>query len=207
LLWAFSVIIRTKEKKSVFAAEMTAFIFSAMVLLAYLTSLGFYRYFFPGFVMSLLFLPWSLSIILNYLSGKFKWLKGFKVTLISSLIVLLIIAMHLYQLAFSSYVAGYYQSARTAALESYFKEFDPAKTVFFYRVPEAVVFLPHDNYFQYAKLTPVALAGQEQLEKISQGIPDEIIFNNNDSKEIEGIVSLYKFKQNIDRYTVLQKIR
>ncbi|HLD27376.1 MAG TPA: glycosyltransferase family 39 protein [Patescibacteria group bacterium] len=207
LLWAFSVIIRIREKRPVFVAEISAFTFSVMILPAYLTTMGFYRYFFPALALALLFFPSSLCIFLNYLNGKLKRLKSSTVTAISFLLVLSMIIINLYQLGFSSYVAGYYQSARTAALESYFENFDPAKTIFFYKVPEAVIFLPNHNYFQYARLTPIVFAGQDQLEKIAQGIPDEIMFNNNDLKEIEDKISLYKFKQNIDRYIVIEKIR
>lgn len=205
LMWAISVIIRTKEKKPLFTAEIIAFSFSILIWLAYLTTPGFYRYFFPALATALLFFPLALYTFLNFLNEKLKWLESSKVTVISSFIVLLVIIMHLYQLGFSSYAAGYYQSTRTAALKSYFENFDAAKTIFFYQTPEAVVFLPHHNYFQYAKLTPTVFAGKEQIEKIFLGIPDEIIINSSDLKEIESDFSLYKIKKNIDRYIVLEK--
>jgi len=121
--------------------------------------------------------------------------------------VLLLLIVHFFQLGFNSWVANYYHSQRTQTLSSYLKDQDPADSIFFYNVPEAVVFLPHRNYYQYAALTPVAAIGQEQLIKLTAGVPDKIMTVGIYLTKKEVDFSHYQIKDEVDRYLILEKVR
>jgi len=206
IVWTVAIIIRIKSK-TVIITEMIAFLFSWLVFFGYLSTAGFYRYFFPANVIALLFLPVALSVILNYLNGRWSWVKNYKLPLVIMPMVLLLLIVHFFQLGFNSWVANYYHSQRTQTLSSYLKDQDPADSIFFYNVPEAVVFLPHRNYYQYAALTPVAAIGQEQLIKLTAGVPDKIMTVGIYLTKKEVDFSHYQIKDEVDRYLILEKVR
>ena len=188
--WSASFIHRKRETS---LAEGIAFVFFALVLLAYLRTPGWYRYFFEAQVLGLLFLPFALSVI--------KWTRPFQ-----TVIVVLFLMLNVYQLGFHSFVAESYQSTRTAELEAYFGSYPLDVSFFVYNVPEVVIFLPSRNYYQYIEPRETQLIGEEELPKIKQGIPDEIILQTSTYEEKKREFELYGVKDTISRYTILKRL-
>ncbi len=207
ITWAVAIGVRIKKKREISLTEIISFFFSLLVLLAYLRTFGWYRYFFPANLMALFYFPASLGIIAEYMKNKFAWVKSSKpIKLLPILIVCLLIAFHFYQLGFNSWVADHYHNKKTEKLITYFENFNSAKSIFIYNVPEIAIFLPTDNYYQYLELTKSLFIGREQLEKINIGIPDQIIIGTNLPQSVRDKFILYKIKDSVHKYIVFEKI-
>ncbi len=175
--WLVAVGIRVYRKQRMFLSEWVAFTFSILILLAYLRTEGWYRYFFEAMVLALIFLPASLGTL------AVEWERHapkLKVLWLVPLVVVLLGAMQLYQLNFSSWVADHYNSTQTAILEEYFaahpEEGDTA-SVLVYNAPELVLFLHGNNYYQYADIDPAGILayGRDTLQSLVHAVPDIVL--------------------------------
>jgi hypothetical protein len=176
-------------------AEAIAFVFCGLILLAYLRTPGWYRYFFPAQILSLVFLPSSLE---------FLWKKMTRVSpRIPLALVSLLILFQAYQTAFNSWVASTYRSTMTRELQAYFKTLDPSKSV--YVVPEIIVFLPHDNYYHYIYVVGFTFGEREALGALKQGIPDIVVAHRPVwEAEAETFVH-YRETTRIGRYVIAER--
>jgi len=203
IIWVIAIIIRIKTKKNLSLTETIAFIFSLLIFIAYFRTFGWYRYFFVAHIVTLIFTPSSVFIIYIFFKNHFKF---FKKKLFAPLIaIFILIVFQFYQLGFNSWVADYYSSNKTHILSDYFSEFEKDKSVFFYNSPELIVFLPHNNYYQYLEITDSFLIGQNQIEKIQNKEPDIIVIKRPElEKDINAFTS-YTIMGRIDRYILLEK--
>lgn len=193
--WVASFIVRLRRKVYISYIESVAFSFSALIFLAYLRTVGYYRYFFLGQVFALMYFSLTISTLL---SGKISKRA------VSAIFALLIV-FQFYQTGFHSWVASYYQGTRTRELTTYFKTQSPEQIFFLYQVPEVALFLPMSTYFQYMKVTSTILPGKEQLEKIGEGIPDQIVMINEQYDPEDVLLAKYRKKKVVDRYMILEK--
>ncbi len=206
LIWVVAIFIRLKEKKLLSLAETVSIVFSVLVLAAYLRTAGWYRYFFAANIIVLLFTPFSISILFDYVQGRFLRLRNWpRAGLLPLLFIGLIAVFQFYQLGFRSWVANYYDSDRTQILNDYFENFRDNRSIFIYDSPEIVIFLPHQNYYQYLEITGSLLIGQEQIPKIAAGIPDFVVIKSGALPATKPLFTHYIISGNIDRYTILQK--
>lgn len=202
-IWIASILIRLKLKnKPIFLTEWIAFIFVCLIFIGYLKTAGWYRYLFVGQAIALLFLVPNLENISDFLRVKLKQINFQKA--VFCFFLPLLIGFQLYQLLFNSWVAGYYGSKKTAELEAYFSRYSAHNKILIYNVPEIVIFLPSENYYQYLKINPAIIRGEEELAKIYQGIFDEIIMSEKDENLIDAFKS-YKEKQRISKYVILER--
>ncbi len=200
-IWTISIALRKRKDVYVSTAELVSFSFTVLVLLAYLRTPGWYRYFFPAMVVSLLYFPQSLSVVwsafqtnISFLS-RLRWLPYVGLTLL--------ILIQGYQLGWHSYVAMYYGDTRTAALTEYFSHVPPTESIFLYNVPEIAVFLPTTDFAQYLNPHVNQGFGADELPLIAHGIPTMIIVNA-ESYEIEkNVFSAYSVKDHVVHYVVL----
>lgn len=214
IIWVASIILRVRVKKQkIIIAEIISFIFVILVWLAYFRTPGWYRYLFPANVIMLLYFPAAFHVVYGFFKNflfkgsKFKYQGFYKSAPL--LLLLILISMQFYQVAFSSWVATYYNSTRTKELASYFNQHDGSKSIFVYRNPEIVTFLQHNNYYQYLKLNSVLQVGENKLNQIDLGVPDEIIATADGMEELNGKVSSlflqYKEKDRVDKYVIFEK--
>ena len=205
LIWIISVLIRIKNNNKILIAELIPFLFSTILLIAYLFTSGFYRYFLPANIIVLLFFPFALFVILDFINKKFKNLNSKKIKFTGLMLILTLLLLNFYQLNFKSWVASHYSSKKTLILENYFNNYSSDKSLFIYNAPEIIIFLPHRNYFQYVEFTPIVSIGKEQLSKIKAGVPDEIIIPQKIlNKKIEDF-NLYQAKDKIEEFVIWEK--
>ncbi|MBI3634358.1 MAG: glycosyltransferase family 39 protein [Candidatus Yonathbacteria bacterium] len=194
-IWAVSFVVRLRRKVHISYVELVTFSFSVLIFLAYLRTVGYYRYFFLGQVFALMYFPLAFSTLLG---GKIpKFAIGFIFTLL--------VVFQFYQTGFHSWVASYYQGTRTRELTAYFKTQPPEQIFFLYQVPEVALFLPISTYFQYMKVTSTILPGKEQLGKIREGLPDQIVIISEQYDPKDVMFVKYREKRVVDRYTILEK--
>lgn len=193
--WLTSFVIRLRKKSHISYVETVAFLFSVLVILAYVRTIGYYRYFFLGQVVALMYFPLTLSIVLN---GKIFKRAVYPV-------IALLVIFQFYQTGFHSWVASYYQGTRTHVVQAYFKDQSSEQTFFIYQAPEIALFLPVPKYFQYMKVTSTILIGEDQLKSIEEGVPDQIVINSEEYDPKNILFAKYKEKEVVDRYTILEK--
>ncbi len=195
-LWVVSYVIRRLRHEMVSAAEEVALIFSVLVLLAYLRTAGYYRYFFPAQVFALLYLPQSFLYLFRERSVIYKHIAY------AVLFGLIIFQMH--ATFFRSWVAVHFNATRTETLESYFETIPKEQEIFIYQAPEVVPFAPKDTVYQYTKIIPAVIAGKEYQSRVLLGqaplviAPEELFL-----QESTSTFQHYVVTQTIDRYVVL----
>lgn len=193
--WLTSFAVRLRKKSHISYVETITFLFTALVILAYVRTIGYYRYFFLGQVVALMYFPLTLSVLLNR-----RIIKRAVYPIITFLIF-----FQFYQTGFHSWVASYYRGTRTHEVQTYFKEQSPEQTFFIYQAPEIALFLPVSKYFQYMKVTSTILIGEDQLKSIEEGVPDQIVINSEEYDPKNMLFKKYEEKEVVDRYTILEK--
>lgn len=200
VLWALGLYISRKEA-GVSQAERGAFVFSIMLSGAYLASVGYYRYFFPAEALALLYLPLSLS----RLSRLFSTRNILSEKTLGTLLSLGLIALSLfqfYQTGFKSFISSYFTSRRTALLSENLSAIGQGP-VLVWDVPEAVLFLPNDNYYQYVEFA-TAVRGKEQLpELVAQKIPSAIVIPSSLLERAPELSRSYTLAKDLGKYVIL----
>jgi len=193
-LWTISVLIRFKQKSKISPAEFLAFTTTFLVLVAYLRTEGFYRYFFIAEALCILFVVPAVVSFLGASRSRFAFL-----------VFGILIVMQTYQTFFHSWVGTHYEGTRTALLESHIGSISSDKYVFFYQTPEAVLFIPHNNYSEYLEITSTLRVGEKELSLLSSGLPDMVVVPADLSQSKKEIFLNYHELESFDRYTILTK--
>lgn len=201
-LWGCAMLVRRRNGESISVAEAVGFVFAALVMLAFLRMPGWYRYLFPAIMVGMLFLPYALWRMGEWVQARIKMPSV--ASALPWLVLSLLIAAQTYQTARSSFVAAYYSSHMTRDLTSALDSLPPSASVFVYNIPEVVILLPSRNYYQYIKPHPtIGILGADALQVIANGTVDYIIMNTGTVSDVD--MSKYKPVQNFSRYTILKK--
>lgn len=211
ICWTIAILIRANNKRNISLAEKFSFTFCLILLAAYLKTIGFYRYFLPVNILALIFFPASFYVCIKFLRNRWSVFNKIKFRYLFFLPIIILVAFNFYMLCFNSWVAEHYNSKKSEKLSNYFNSHNQNKSIFLYNTPELAVFLSSDIYYQYIELTPTQSLGNEQLDKIQSGIPDEIIipaktYNKIITNDKINYFTLYNIKEKISEYTVLERV-
>ena len=77
-------------------------------------------------------------------------------------------------------------------------------TVFFYNVPEAVIFFRSDNYYQYLRYGDNVIRGEENLPLLFAGIADYVLVDQK-FDETTRLEDNYEESARFDKYTLYRK--
>lgn len=206
LVWVGAIAIRIRRRITLSFIEVVSAFFTLLILLAYLRTAGWYRYFFPAQIMAFLYFPCSLVLLAEYPLKRFAK-AGTYITSkhLAILILFSLIVFQAYQAGFNSWVADSYDSNRTQILSGFFGRWTGNQSVFIYNSPELVLFLPTSNYYQYLALTDSFILGQEQLKLIADRKVDRIIVKHADLEKSPSLFVGYRVSGAIDRYEILTK--
>ena len=160
-VWALSYGVRRFRREAVSLVEETVLFFALLVLLAYLRTAGYYRYFFPAQVFALLYFPQSLLYLTKNYGRLF--VRAILVSLFG------LILFQAYETAFRSWVAVHYDSTRTQELEKYFSNLSLSEEVFIYQAPEIVSFVGKHPFYQYVEILPSVSAGKDYQHLVLSG--------------------------------------
>jgi 4-amino-4-deoxy-L-arabinose transferase-like glycosyltransferase len=201
-LWGCAMFVRRRAGESVSSAETVGFIFSGLVMLAFLRMPGWYRYLFPAIMVGLLFVSHALWRMEEWVRERIGIPRIARV--LPWLVLSLLIVAQCYQTANASFVAAYYSSHMTRDLTAALNSLPPNASIFVYNAPEAVILLPSLNYYQYIKPHPtIGILGTDALQAIANGTVDYILLNTGTVPDVD--MSKYKPVQNFSRYTILEK--
>ncbi|MDO8548202.1 MAG: glycosyltransferase family 39 protein [bacterium] len=203
-IWVLALGMRAYRKEKIILAELIAFVFSILILLAYLRTAGWYRYFFEAMALALIFAPSSLRTLTHEMQ---RYWPRMRVTALVPAVLILLGAVQLYQLNFSSWVADHYQSTQTAMLENYFSTFSTSTSVLVYNAPELVPFLQTKNYYQYVDIDPTQSLsyGTENLALLKEGVPTRVLVTAGDYQKHPELFGRYPQSTDFGGYLVLQK--
>lgn len=199
--WVASVVLR---KRSVTTAELFALVFSVFVVLAYLRTPGWYRYFFPAMMVTLVFVAPALLHLKEVILSRLPKLRLFRFVLYGGLALLVLLQG--YQLAGHSYVASYYHSTRTQELTRYFATLSPDTTFFLYNVPEIAIFLPTRTYYQFVMPHEDQPFGREALPLLISGVPELVVVNAETYQKDPAPFIRYTVKDRVSHYLVLKQL-
>jgi len=173
LIWVASVTVRIYKRIPISLTETIAFSFSMLVWLAYLRTAGWYRYYFPAEVVTLVFAPSSLYLLADFLPYK-KLSVAF-----SAVCLVLLLGVQSYQLLFGSWVAVHGGRTTTHDMEAYMATLPKNGSFFVYNVPAAVIFLPTQDYYQYLVITPDKSLGASTVPVITD-VPQYLVIAQKD---------------------------
>ncbi|MBI2482127.1 MAG: glycosyltransferase family 39 protein [Candidatus Vogelbacteria bacterium] len=175
LVWWSSLVGRWYLKQSVKSAEIGAALASSFLMLAYLQTVGYYRYFLAPEILGLIYLPSSLK----------WWCEQFSSLIVRRVMLIglfILIVFQFNQSVFYSWVAKHYASQRAASLTTYFKQPEHQQTYFLYQAPVAATFLGNKDYYQYLLITPKVIIGGEWQNNppadVSVVLPQDLDLNN-----------------------------
>lgn len=201
LVWWTSIICRKRADVAILTPEVFACLFSSLNFFSFFLTRGFYRYFFPGEVLALIFLPISLYFIFKTVSGRFPKFQADGAVYI----LLIFTAFQVYQTFFHSWISQSQNSHRAGLLSENLGALPSDKSLFVYNVPEALIFLPHRNFFQYLWFAESVEYGEENLPLLWKGVPDFLLIEPK-FNESEKISHFYREKSRFDKYTLFEKV-
>lgn len=205
VVWMLSFGVRVYRGYSISRAEWIGGLFSLLVYVAYLRTIGFYRHFLVGEMLALMYLPLSLKTIFSSLcQGVMSmFFSDARSQFLLGGIMLFLIGFQGYQILFSSWVATHYNSHRAASLEV-LRSLPQDETIFLYNTPEAAIFLPrHMLYYQYIDISKKLQIGQNEIIRLSSGTPAFVLVHTDAIPTID--LSHYKILSTIDRYSLWHK--
>jgi 4-amino-4-deoxy-L-arabinose transferase-like glycosyltransferase len=200
-IWFVSVGIRERSKLHIGFAERTAFIFFTLVLVFYLRTPGWYKYFFIPEMLALLFFPSALYNIFKNMQFTRALSRHYTYAVVAALI-----SLQLYMLLFTSWIAQTYTSTRSADLLGYFSALESPSSVLIFNAPEIVFFLPDDFlYYQYLSINEAKRYGDLALKNISKkSTPKYVVIPIADNGSYKNdLFPGYHLKETVGRYAVL----
>lgn len=202
-VWFAAVLIKIRRGgfERISFVEKTCLIFGILSLLAYLKTVGYYRYFFPAEFLAILFFPKSLFVIAESLREKVRpvFISG------SVCVLFALFIFQVYTTLFHSWVGIDYRGNRTAMLQTVFDNLPEKSVGYFYNVPEAAFFSKFDGYYQYLDFAPTIQRGEETFSALKDGVPDYVVIGT-DFWKTSDLFLKYRFYQRVDQYDVLDKI-
>jgi len=206
IVWTIYLGIRFKQKRSIPLHEIIAFGFAILTMAYFLKMPGWFRYLFVAQVIAFPYFVIACTELISFLNAPLQTKRLLRRAIPVALFA--IILFQVYQVLFSSFVAGYYQNTRTKELTAYFHQLDPAKHIFIYHAPEIVTFISGENYSQYMDLVYFATGiGKSQLKNLEDGIPDLVIVSGDELEKAQKFLSKYQKQMMLDNgsYTVFER--
>ena len=169
--WTISMALRVRRRE-IHPVETFCFFLTMLVLVAYLRTPGFYRYFFLANVVLLIAFPFALEDLIHRVVRLFpRWKAQLASRDLAFLACALLILAQSHRLLRRSFILTTYGSTQTAQMTEYFNsKFERERQPYIYDVPEVVPFLPTKNYSQWIEVSgngrfQVGLSLQEALAK------------------------------------------
>lgn len=206
-VWSFSLYVRKKERKTIYVSETLSMVFCLLVVVAYLRIVGWHRYIFPAQIISILFFPQALLVVLEKILKYLKIYEERTAKFFTFFVVALFVTAGVYSIGWNSWVAEAYKSDKTEFWENYFASSPKEKSFFFYDAPEVAILMPNRNYYQYMLLVSSGGPyGTEFLDVIKNGIVDEVIVRTDYIDGNKLFLEKYKPREKAYKYTILRRI-
>lgn len=176
--------------KKVSTGEWVLYLYSVSIIISFLKSPGWYRYFFPAHLL--------MFILISSLMSLYEW-SNLRKKKLTALVIALVLFQGHYTISHIDQM--YYPPWRT--VRDTILSFEG--TILFYNVPEGAFFSQKDDYYQVLTIREGLSYGEDNLEHLT-GI-DMIITRDSDKDlgVIKNKASLFKETAHIGNYYVFQK--
>ena len=134
------------------------------------------------------------------LFGRYRtgFLKGVTV------FIVVLILFQSYQTFFNSWISEHYGSTRSALLSRHLSGIGEGPSIFLYNVPEAVIFLDSQNYYQYLQAGDIVMGGEENLAALFRGEPGYVLVDD-EFPYTDRLLPLYAERSRFDKYVLYEK--
>lgn len=184
LLAGYYFVRQRRLRGSITAGEITAFVFAALVGAAYLRTVGWYRYFFPGQVMLYLFVvPGILAMSKDIAIAKYYWRYVAPVGVLALLVVQF---MPLSKNALSC------TFDETTAMEPYLRALSEDEPVLFYSVPQLAARYAGAASYQYIRMSDTLQLGKENLAFLRQNFFSAVFIETDSAAKIENLLTCFR---------------
>lgn len=162
LVAGFFLIVKIKRRRSLHFVEIVIMAFVAAIIVFYVRTAGWYRYFFPAHLLLFIFFPAGVEFIVSrvfvFSEKRIKLLVFFAVVILA--------CVQLAVMRTERFNAGY--DAQAEAL-SFLASLDRKEIILFYNVPYLTGRYRSDNYYQFVKMSDHLSYGDENMTLFNSG--------------------------------------
>ncbi len=210
LAWSIGLALLVWNKKKVSIIECVAWFLSLGVLVAFLRTAGYYRYFFIAQFISLIFFAISITRLSSNIQDLFSNYSNsilvFSLKYGKYIIIVLLFTIQLYYMFTSSWIFVYKDSTRSFDLEKWVQDIQKDSRVFLYQTPEVATFLGSHEYYQYMKITQSLVVGEGAILNAKNAGADYFVLPQGYSKEVfPEDDEQYYFDSNVSRYEIWKR--
>lgn len=188
--------VKLLRRQSLRFAEVVIMLFIGAIVLFYLRTAGWYRYFFPAHILLFIFLPASIEFIGNKI---FK----FSEKSVRILLLVVIISLSLAQFRVMQIESFKIGLDVPAVFEPYLNSLNHSESVLFYSVPYIASYYHSDNFYQFIKMSDFLSLGAPNVHLFKTGFFSRIVIED---KPIDfSIPNCYKREATINRIVVFKR--
>lgn len=155
-------ITKLRRRQSLEFAEIVIIVFVVAIIIFYLRTAGWYRYFFPAHLLLFVFFPVSLEYIAQHL---FNFSKKY-INLFLLVTVILLSATHLLVMRAERFGS---ERDSLSEIDFYISSLDKKESIFFYTVPYLAGRYKGDGYYQSIKMSDYLTLGSENIDLFKKG--------------------------------------
>lgn len=190
-------VIKFRNKEKIYSSEIAVLAFVALVLVAYLRTPGWYRYFFTAHAILFLFLPAACLRIEKMIHSR----RHARTRHLALSILFLLFAVQLGYFIKKEYR---YEKDYTELARIHLATIPAESSVIFYNAAELAFLYPHKNFFQYLYFNEGFELGKESLVTLDRGEFDVVVVPG--AYLGEGVISdCYVFEYRARSYVFLNK--
>ncbi len=207
IIWSAGLYVLVSNKKRVSIMECIAWFLSLGVLVAFLRTAGYYRYFFIAQFISLVFFSISVWRLDVFVQGVFlNKVPQYILKYGKFIAIALLVAVQMYYMVSYSWINAYKDSTRSLDLERWAQSLPDDSKVFLYQAPEVATFLSSHEYYQYMKITQSLIVGEGVIVRAKDEGVDYIVLPQGYSQEVFPEANpLYFFDTNVSRYEIWKR--
>ncbi len=193
VIWTIAIIKNKFNKIKIGSTQLFLYIFSLLILVAYIRTTGYYRYFFIAEFIALTFFISNLKCL-------------FKNKIIIYFIAIPLILYQIYNLNYSSWVSKSIDNSQSEDLQLLLSNISDKNEIFVYQAPEIVTFIKGENYSQYLQITSSIQVGSTSLTRLAEKKPELIVTNSMYNDVVYKIVGdAYEGYASIGKYSFIRK--
>lgn len=168
LVAGFVSMIKIQRRISLHFTEVVIAAFIGAIIIFYVRTVGWYRYFFPAHLLLFIFFPAGVEFIIE----NFFETTGSRSVILFLFIIALLSSVQMLVMSRERFKIG---PDEPTVFDKYFATFDKNKLIFFYSVPDVAARYSSLNFYQYIKMSDFLALGSENLDLAGKGVFDRVI--------------------------------
>lgn len=167
----FMLVIKVFRREQLRFIEIVIMAFVGAIMVFYVRTAGWYRYFFPAHLLLFIFFPVSIEFI----SQRFLNISAKRAGIISLSVITLLSVVQFWVMYTERFRIG---PDEPTVFDQYLNYFDKKESVFFYSVPDIAARYHSSNFYQYIKMSKFLSLGSENIELFKKGFFDRVVMRD-----------------------------